>query len=218
LATPTGVGTPADQITPELLDLIRAAARAKHATAQLYAAWEERAPGGVGRMVTALARDEQAHAELLDRLLAELSGRPAEPVMVAGVGCGLHDEQWPSALISAFALDQAITAAMISLSRSPHPQLSATAQRIVDEEGPHQRFAVDAFRVFANQDVALGRRLALEMLDARNWVQQIFPRRKALGALAEAGVLPDDAPRAHDSFLASLGDKVQDALGVLGEL
>jgi hypothetical protein len=184
----------------------------------MYAAWEARAPGPASLMVANIARDEQAHAVMLDGLLVELGDRPADTVQVAGMGCGLHDERWPSALMSAFALDQAITAAMVAFAQSPHPRVAAVAQWVADEERGHQRFAVESFRAFTAQDPGLGRSLGLEMLDARNWVQQIFPRRKALGALAESGVLPSDAPRAHDSFLASLGDSVQDALGVLGDL
>jgi hypothetical protein len=56
------------------------------------------------------------------------------------------------------------------------------------------------------------------MLEMRSWVQQTYPRRAALVDLAAAELLPAEAPRAHDAFLASLGDRIQDALGVLGEL
>jgi hypothetical protein len=120
--------------------------------------------------------------------------------------------------MSVFALDQAITAAMVALAHAPDSRISAAASGIVRDERVHQQFAMETFQALANRDSALGRRLAHEMIEARDWVRQIFPRREALGKLAEQGVLTAEALRAHDTFLASLGDSVQDALGVLGEL
>lgn len=118
----------------------------------------------------------------------------------------------------AFALDQACTAALSALEHAPDPRLAAMCRWIADEEKRHEAFVLEAFRALAARDAVLGRRLAAEMNDARTWVQQVFPRRKLLGELAGAGSLPDAAPQAHDRFLSSLGDRVLDALGVLGEV
>jgi 1,2-phenylacetyl-CoA epoxidase catalytic subunit len=201
----------------ELVALVQAGSRAKRAVSQLYASWRDRAPGTASLMVARLAEDEAAHAVLLDGWLTTHGHAPGASVMPTAVGCGVNDEAWPSSLMFAFALDQAITGAMIALGEAPDAELASLAQRIVHEEQPHQTFGIESLRAFTRQDPALGRRLAREMLEARDWVQQLFPRRKTLGALAESGVLPPTAPRAHDSFLASLGDRMQDALGVLGE-
>jgi hypothetical protein len=68
----------------------------------------------------------------------------------------------------------------------------------------------------ADRDPSIGPRLAREMIEARDWVKQAYPRRHALEALVGAGILSTEAPKAHDTFLASLGDRIQEALGVLG--
>src|SRR5207302_1711654 len=83
------------------------------------------------------------------------------------------------------------------------------------DERLHQNFAIGTFRAIADRDPALGRRLAREMIEARDWVQQVYPRRAALADLVQIGVLPPEATKLHDSFLASLGDRIQEALGVL---
>jgi 1,2-phenylacetyl-CoA epoxidase catalytic subunit len=201
----------------ELVALVQSASRAKRAVSQLYASWRDRAPGTASLMVARLAEDEAAHALLLDGWLTTHGHTPGASVVPTAVGCGVNDEAWPSSLMFAFALDQAITGALIALGEVPEPELARLAQRIVHEEHPHQTFGIESLRTFTRQDPALGRRLAREMLEARDWVQQLFPRRKTLGSLADAGLLPPTAPKAHDTFLASLGDKMQDALGVLGE-
>jgi hypothetical protein len=60
--------------------------------------------------------------------------------------------------------------------------------------------------------------LAKEMIVDRDWVKEVYPRRSQLVALAETGLIEAAALKAHDTFLASLGDRIQDALGVLGDL
>jgi hypothetical protein len=97
-----------------------------------------------------------------------------------------------------------------------HRNMQRVAHSIVEEEAEHQRFVLGIFRELADTDPAMGPRLAAEMLVARDWVRQVFPRRAPLTELVEAGLLPPEGPKAHDSFLASLGDRIQDALGVLG--
>ena len=120
--------------------------------------------------------------------------------------------------MAAFAVDQAATAALIALATAPHRGLAATAQRIVDAEQGHQAFALAAFRATADTQAGQGMRLAKEMIELRDWVKSVYPRRLRIAALADAGLVAADAPRRHDTFLASLGDRTQDALGVLGEL
>jgi 1,2-phenylacetyl-CoA epoxidase catalytic subunit len=198
--------------------LVESLARAKSAAAQMYLACASGAPTPTSHLALVdMARDEGKHADRLSALLSH-TGRRVEQPVVTTIGCGLGDESWGSALMAAFALDQAATGALVALERAPRPELAATASAIVREERAHQAFAIATFKEIAAHDAATGRRLALEMVEARNWVQGAFPRRAQLVALVEAGALPADAPRLHDRFLASLGDRIQDALGVLGEL
>ncbi len=201
-----------------LVALLRATGQAKSVAASLYNAWRDRAPTVESRLAVArLAEDEADHAAAILRMIDPTSGAASRLDAAPAVGCGLGDDTWPSALMAAFALDQAITAALVSLSQMPDEFLARAAAAIVEDERPHQAFALGTFRALADRDPALGRRVAREMIEARDWVQQVYPRRQALTDLVAAGVLPPEAPRAHDSFLASLGDRIQDALGVLGE-
>src|SRR4051794_31657729 len=93
------------QLTPELLSLVRAIRAAKAGAGRMYAALGEQMPSFEGRLaVEQLARDEAEHAARLERLVGSDQRQLARPTPV---GCGLHDEGWPSALLAAFALDQA---------------------------------------------------------------------------------------------------------------
>jgi 1,2-phenylacetyl-CoA epoxidase catalytic subunit len=200
-----------------LLDLIGALQAAKLGAAAMYTALAQRMPTVEASLaVRHLAEDEVEHAAALGRLTV---GPEAPPSIGAAVapGCGLYDEDWPSALMAAFALDQAATAALLGIAGIGQGPVADTAAHIADEERSHQSFAIAAFKSVADTDPAAGRRLAAEMLVARDWVKQVFPRHTILAALAAEGVLPSDAARVHDSFLASLGDRVQEALGVLGD-
>jgi hypothetical protein len=55
------------------------------------------------------------------------------------------------------------------------------------------------------------------MIATRDWIKSVFPRHEPLTALIAAGLLADGAAAKHDAFLASLGDRMQEALGVLGD-
>jgi hypothetical protein len=183
----------------------------------MYALLAEQGPGTeFGLAVRRLVEDERQHADQLAQLLPD--GEIPAPMRAAiAPGCGLHDEGWPSALMAAFALDQAATAALIGVARVGDGPIAETASGIIQDELVHQSFAVAAFKSVADHDLAAGRRLAAEMLVVRDWVKQVFPRHATLADLAAAGLLAPDAPSLHDSFLASLGDRVQEALGVLGD-
>src|SRR5437867_6460836 len=137
--------------------LIQSTSRAKRATASLYGAWRERAPGLPSRLTVArIAEEEAAHSAALDHLIEPASSASSELESVPAVGCGLADDTWPSALMAAFALDQAATAALIALSRAPDVRLAHTADTVVADERLHQNFAIGAFRAIADQDPALG--------------------------------------------------------------
>jgi hypothetical protein len=114
-------------------------------------------------------------------------------------------------------LDQAATAALAGIASLGDGELADTAASIAADERRHQAFAIGAFRSVADADPPQGIKLARDMIVARDWVKQVFPRHTALANLAAAGVLPADAAKIHDAFLASLGDRVQEALGVLGD-
>jgi len=203
------------RLTPELLSLVRAIRAAKVGAGHMYAALGDRMPSFEGRLaVEQLARDEAEHAARLERLVGT-----DQPQLAAAtsIGCGLYDEAWPSALLAAFALDQAATAALLGLSAASDAGLGDVARHIVEDERAHQAFALRAFKSVADKDPEAGRRLAAEMLVARNWVKQVFPRHTVLAALAAGGAVGPDAAQRHDSFLASLGDRMQEALGVLGD-
>jgi len=210
---------PADFLaaTP-LRDLIGAIRAAKIGVAGMYVALADGMPGvEAGLSVRRLADEEIDHARRLSLLLGDQHGTTRLPAAPPAPGCGLNDESWPSALMAAFALDQAGTAALLGIARLGEGSLAETAASIVEEERAHQSFAVAAFRSVADRDPDAGRRLAREMIAARDWVKSIFPRHKPLVELANDGLLPTDAATAHDSFLASLGDRLQEALGVLGD-
>lgn len=209
------VGGPA---LDELVQLVAAIRAAKLGAADMYAALADRIPGVDATLaLRGLAHDEADHARRLER---SVGAKPTSHDVGTAIapGCGLQDESWPSALLAAFALDQAATAALVAIARLGEGRLAETAAWIVDEERGHQAFAIGAFRSVADADPSIGLRLAREMIVVRDWVKQVFPRHATLAELATAGVLPADAAKAHDSFLASLGDRVQDALGVLGDL
>ena len=220
-----------------LLDFVLRTQHAKLVAGEMYAALSQRTFTPDARLaLAAVAEDEVAQAMELGKVVGHATlphvaaptppgcgppgyGPPGYgPPGYGPPGYGLNDQSWPSALMAVFALDQAATGALVALARAPGAALAEAAARLVEQERQHQAFALGSFCTIASADSALGRRLALEMIEARDWIKQIYPRHGALQALADAGVLPADAPKAHDSFLASLGDRVQDALGVLGEL
>ncbi len=206
------------ELDPALASFVAATVRAKRMAAALYLGLRERAPGPTGALaITRIVEDEESHAAALAELLG--APRQSNEVMSAPpAGCSPYGESWASGLMAAFALDQAATAALIALTAASEPQLSTLARRIVGEEEQHQTFALGAFRALADADPALGVPLAKEMIRDRDWIKEIYPRRAHLIALAEAGHVAEEAARRHDSFLPSLGDRIQDALGVLGEL
>jgi hypothetical protein len=206
------------RLDPRVADLVERIGQAKRMAGAMYAALRDRAPSAPAALALArLAADEESHATQLDALRVER--HPSEAVRAAGlIGCSPYGETWLSGLMAAFALDQAATAALVALATSPDQRAAALAHRIVDEEESHQTFALEAFRALVREEPGHGLPLAREMIVDRDWVKQVFPRRAQLVSLADAGLLAADAPRAHDSFLASLGDHIQDALGVLGDL
>ena len=200
----------------ELLAFLRAIHAAKLTASGMYASLAEQMPTLEGRLaVKRLSADEAEHTAALAHVAGPEASAEIPPIV--SPGCGLHDESWPSALMAAFALDQAATAALLAFSSAGDASVAGAARRIVADERSHQSFAVGAFKSVADRDPAAGRRLAGEMLVARDWVKQVFPRHAILAELASAGTLPPDAAKVHDSFLASLGDRIQEALGVLGD-
>jgi hypothetical protein len=226
-------------VNADLRQFVAAIRAAKLGAAEMYAALADRLPGIEAALaVRGLAHDEADHARRLDQFVGDIP-TPGGLRGAAAPGCGLHDESWPTSLMAAFALDQSATAALAGIAtvqvrtsepsaRQPHgselrprapgdEQLAETAAWIVGEERRHQAFAIGAFRSLAEKDPSVGRELGREMIVARDWVKQVFPRHAALAELAAAGVVPADAAKIHDTFLASLGDRVQDALGVLGD-
>ena len=200
--------------------LIRSTSQAKRASARMYRAWIAQAPDAEKRQGLAdMAEEELRHARALDGLMGLVSfsppilpGAPIDDDAAGGPG----RDPWPSALMVAFALDQAATACLAALAHAKHQQLERVSQSIVREEAGHQAFVIGVFQELADADPNVGPRLAAEMIVARDWVRQVFPRRAPLVALVDTGMLHPDGPKAHDSLLASLGDRIQDALGVLG--
>jgi len=206
----------ATEVPAEIRAFLRSVHAAKLGAARMYMALAEQMRSVEGRLaVERLAAEEGEYAAALARIAGTVAAAEVGPAVAPG--CGLHDESWPSALMMAFALDQAATAALLPLSRADDVTIAGTANRIGDDERAHQFFAIGAFKQVAAKDPAAGRHLAAEMLVARDWVKQVFPRHAILAQLAADGTLPADAAKVHDSFLASLGDRIQEALGVLGD-
>jgi len=168
-----------------------------------------------------IAEEEARHARALDGLVGIVS---LTPFLDPGAPTPDDDEptdqlqaqSWSSAIMVAFALDQAATACLAALAHTKNRKLARLAQTILADERGHQQFILGVFKELADDNPAMGNRLAAEMLIARDWVRQVFPRRDELASLAEAGLLLPEGPKAHDTYLASLGDRIQDALGVLG--
>ncbi len=206
------------ELAPSLVAFVEAIAQAKRMAASMYLGLRDRVPAPTGDIaLRRLADDEGEHAAALEKLLSIRRGRGPVPAAV-NPGCSPYDQGWGSGLMAGFALDQAATAALVALETSSAPRVATMARRIIEEERAHQTFALGAFRVLADTEAGLGMRLAKEMIEDRDWIKEIYPRRASIVALAEAGLVATDAPRLHDTFLASLGDRIQDALGVLGDL
>lgn len=198
--------------------LIRATARAKRLASHLYVVAGARAEQDTSReAVEGIAEEEIGQASAIEALLPR-EPAPSPAPTPRGAPWARTESSWPTALMAAFAVDQAATGTLVALSQALDPDIARLAADLVAAEQDHQGFAVDAFRAITDVDPGLGRSLAVEMIAARDWVKEIYPRRRVLVSLVEAGLLRPEAPRAHDSFLANLGDRVQDALGVLGEL
>ena len=198
-------------------EMLSVLARTKRVTAQLYLECAAGAPHSASRIaLQQIAEDERLHASQFAALLPDKSAHDAS-VPITPPGCSVNDQDWASMLMAVFALDQAVTGALVALAQTTDPAVAQTARRVASEEQAHAEFAVQSFQALADADAAVGRRLAHEMVEARDWVRSIFPRRQMLLTLSTAGLLPAGAPQAHDTFLASLGDRIQEALGVLGE-
>lgn len=118
----------------------------------------------------------------------------------------------------AFALDEAADAALVGLTKATDGALRLLAADAMADERLVRGAILDHLVFAVEPDAALGRRLAREMIVARDWIKQVFPRHAALARLTEQGLLDKGATAAHDSYLASLGDEIQEALGVLGDL
>lgn len=205
-----GTLAPAAQPLRQLLGSIMAA---KQLAGALYEACLADAPDDeTRRRQAAMAGAERAQATRIQQATR------AEPLLRLDAAPPPELDAWASALMVAFALDQGATAALVGVARATDPELVSLAASLVEQEDTHQVFVLGRFAALAREDPALGWRLAREMIAARDWVKAIFPRHAALAALAESGVLGAGAARAHDAFLANLGDRIQEALGVLGEL
>lgn len=196
-----------------LAELLSSIAAAKGLAAELYEACLAQAPDAENHKRQAtVVKEERALAQRLRTVIG---------VGASGLGLGATAPPaangWPSGLMLAFALDQATTAALVGVARADNMELVSLAASGVDEERRHQEFVLSALEAATRDEPALGQRLAREMIEARDWVKAIFPRHAILAALAETGALAADAARVHDSFLASLGDRIQEALGVLGD-
>jgi 1,2-phenylacetyl-CoA epoxidase catalytic subunit len=185
----------------------------------MYRAWIGHAPDVAKRQSLAkMAEDEAAHARLLDALLGILSLGPPFPAGPeppgAEPGPSNPARPWAAALMVAFSLDQAATACLSALQRARHSELATVAGSIVADELSHQEFILDTFRALAIDAPAFGDRLAAEMVVARDWVEEVFPRRAELAQLVEKGQLHAKGIDEHDSFLAALTDRLQQTLGV----
>ena len=170
-----------------LVQLVAAIRAAKLGAAEMYSALAERMPGVDATLaLRGLADDEMDHA---GRLQHFVGGGPASDGIdrAALPGCGLHDESWATSLMAAFALDQAATAALVGIASLTDGALAETAASIVAEERRHQAFAIGAFRSLADADPSLGLALARDMIVARDWVKQVFPRHAALANLVAEG-------------------------------
>ena len=211
------VGASGTELVPDaLIHFVADIRAAKLGAAGMYASVAEQMSSVDANLaLRRLVEEETEHAAALAAILG--MSTPESPRVAAGVGCGLHDEGWPSALMAAFALDQAATASLLAVAQLEESPLRQVAERIAEDERGHQAFALAAFKSVAHRDAAAGRRLAADMLEARDWVKAVFPRHSVLVDLAAGGMLPPTAAKVHDSFLASLGDRIQEALGVLGD-
>jgi 1,2-phenylacetyl-CoA epoxidase catalytic subunit len=185
----------------------------------MYRAWTGHAPDAAKRQgLVRIAEDEATHARLLDGLLGILSLGPPFPAgmeaLKAEAAPADSARPWAAALMVAFSLDQAATACLSALQQARHSELATVAESIVADELSHQEFILDTFHGLAVEAPAFGDRLAAEMVAARDWVEEVFPRRAELAQLVERGQLHAKGIDEHDSFLAALTNRLQQSLGV----
>lgn len=121
-------------------------------------------------------------------------------------------------VLSGFCLDAAATAALVGLETAGLPPLASAAREIVEQDRSLEGEILALFAGLCRTDPGLGRTLGTAMIAARDWIKVAFPRRERLIALSEVGLVAPTAARDHDGYLASLGDRMQAAFGVLGEL
>jgi hypothetical protein len=195
-----------------LQTLLGEVAAAKRAAADFYEACLEFVASDVTRQrIAGLVAEKREQAA---RLAATLDVSPPSVTLEGRPDFSRFD----SRLMLAFALDQAATAVVIAYQGAADPSVSEVASALVAAEGAHQATVLAELRAAVEAEPEAGLRLAREMVLARDWIKAIFPRRERVLALVEAGILQDGAAAAHDGFLSSLGDRIQEALGVLGDL
>jgi len=198
----------------QLDQLLGEIAAAKLAAADLYdACLTLPMAGGSRARLSPLADDERVQAMLITATRTDQE----QPMPLSTVSRPATS-RFDSALMLAFALDQAATAALVGLRNAPDPRVTTLAEHILTAEQGHQEIVLAELVAVAGPHPEVGRRLAREMIEARDWIKVAFPRRNRIAALAAAGALPAGAAQAHDAFLGSLGDRIQEALGVLGDL
>ena len=202
---------PNSEIRELLAELLRALGQAKLIASDLYRSSAEACLNAEARgSLMLISQSKMAQAARVSALVG------ASPVLlVAEANPPPHDD-WSSALMLAFALDQAATGALHGLADCRDARISTLARAIVEEERAHQT-AVLGWLATAAGDSNSGARLARQMVAARDWIRAIFPRHTILARLAGSEFVSPDAAKRHDSFLASLGDRIQEALGVLGD-
>jgi 1,2-phenylacetyl-CoA epoxidase catalytic subunit len=209
----TDPGSTAGNPAEVLAALLSAFVAAKYVAADAYRDAASRAPDErIEIILLELSDAEKAQAATLE---TERGVRRA--ALPEGAGAAPAVESWSSAFMLAFALDQSATAAMAGLIGGHDEALSTLAADILEEERDHQSLVLGELRALAKEDPEIGRRLATDMVASRDWIRAVLPRHARLEELAIAEFAAPDAAKIHDRFLANLGDRMQEALGVLGD-
>jgi hypothetical protein len=125
---------------------------------------------------------------------------------------------WASELVLAYSLHQAALGTLAALAEAHDPELAALARRTLERASADEAAPLAGLRTAVAEAPGSGPRLAADMTRARDWIRAFFPRKARLVELVAAGQLAPSAPVQHDRHLAAVGDRLQEVLGVQGDL
>lgn len=196
--------------------------RAKHLLGFHYASWCVQSPSLEGNIALAgMAQEELGHAMVLEALLAEDLGEQVlgkEHVLTweewselgrPSPGFSTIDG-WSEMVVTCLATEHAVTATLEALKSSGYVRLAQRARKMLQEEEFHLTFLAETLRAFApaapetRQDLRAQYRRASDQAEAR------LGSIDLLTHLAQAALVPADAPAARRDFLHTADRTLRD--------